>query len=68
MPEQNIYNLKLHDSAEIQIDSQKVKIVKVPGGWVYLFDSINPVFVPFFKPKKSWPSGIRLLKGIFDTK
>jgi hypothetical protein len=68
MEDLNIYKMKLHESATIVIDSNPVKIVKAPGGWIYFFESQTPVFVPSVKQKKSFVGGFGLLKDIFNAK
>lgn len=39
-----IYKLKLHETFTIEGGAL---VKRVPGGWIYIFDSRRSVFVPF---------------------
>lgn len=51
----DIYELKLHESASIEVISsaefnspQRIRMIRVPGGWIYKIGPYDsPVFVPF---------------------
>lgn len=46
-----VYNLKLHESEDFVVGSEVIKVLRVPGGWIYMiYNSHEPhtqVFVPF---------------------
>jgi len=48
--EEKLYDLRLHD----QLDNERLTIMRVPGGWIYIFPyeangsvAIETTFVPF---------------------
>lgn len=77
-----IHKMKLHETAEIETkpfvntirvdenDLIKIRIVKVPGGWVYLFKEdtqIKPLFVPYNKEHKKITFFGFSLSSIFNS-
>jgi len=44
----NIYNLKLHEDIEIKTNHGNAKVMRVPGGWMYMWES-RSIFVPYSK-------------------
>lgn len=43
---EELYSMKLHDILTV---SEGLKIIRVPGGWMYIFEDGLPAFVPFSK-------------------
>ena len=47
----DIYGLKLHKSLSIEyLKGKHAKVVRVPGGWIYIFEAENSescTFVPY---------------------
>lgn len=37
--EKDIYNLKLHETMDIENDTCIIKVMRVPGGWNYIYFS-----------------------------
>jgi hypothetical protein len=58
----DLYNMELH--AHEYINNGNIKIVRVPGGWIYIsyFDGVTSVFVPFNNEFMSVSNG-QLVKG-----
>ena len=48
----NIYNLKLHETIEVNLGIAYgyVIIIRVPGGWIYKMHSSGSCFVPYASP------------------
>jgi len=44
--EKNIYDLELHETLKLNINSVFTLVMRVPGGWNYVYD-VSVVFVPF---------------------
>lgn len=55
---EGLYEMKLHECAEIHNSDMHLKIIRVPGGWLYRYilgETSDTVFVPFdneFQPAK----------------
>ena len=50
MPEKDTYNMKLHESRDLTIGGKPITVVRVPSGWLYIYQYMegrNMVFVPF---------------------
>jgi hypothetical protein len=41
-----IYAMKLHESIHPEIPEVDVRIIRVPGGWVYRFSELNQIVQP----------------------
>jgi len=46
--EKNIYDLELHETLKLNINSVFTLVMRVPGGWNYVYD-VSVVFIPFDK-------------------
>ena len=53
----DVHDLKLHESTRIQNGYDSVYVLRIPGGWLYHWNSHTSVFVPLnFRDAKN--SGI----------
>jgi hypothetical protein len=43
----NIYNLSLHEMTITHLLCDFIKVLRVPGGWIYYYTSDIGTFVPF---------------------
>ena len=52
-----VYELEMHESLQIQNSDVRIRVLRVPGGWIYTdinYGSTN-TFVPFVEEKKKKP-------------
>jgi hypothetical protein len=50
MPKKDAYNMKLHETRHMVIAGKEITIIRVPGGWLYIYqymDGQTMVYVPF---------------------